>query len=206
MNESTILVNVVCCVMNPVMSLPKQIKSVRCWMSKRSGKSLTDIGYNITLDSNLRAYRDLCHVRTDSRNKPEVFGGSSESSDKDRTSDTENWTSDVMERQFPQRIEELKKFKEINNILELRRTNGLRNPSKISWTHHGHITDTNQTLDMCLEAGLSPNLNAMSANSQVYGDYFYGCKHWNFFCVDEDIGTVILSLKVELLHSKEYIR
>ena len=184
------------------MSLPKQIKSMRCWMSRRSGKSLTDIGYNITLDSNLRAYRDY-HIRTMNRNKREVIRGSSESIYKDGMSDTEDSSSDVMERQFPQGMEELKTFKEGNNILEHRSRGTDGRQDEISWTHH---IDNQSFIDECLENGLSPDDNAVSSDIQVYEGYFYGCKHWNFFCVDDDIEAVILSLKVELLHGKEYIR
>lgn len=175
---------------------------MRCWMSRRSGKSLTDIGYNITLDSNLRAYRDY-HIRTMNRNKREVIRGSSESIYKDGMSDTEDSSSDVMERQFPQGMEELKTFKEGNNILEHRSRGTDGRQDEISWTHH---IDNQSFIDECLENGLSPDDNAVSSDIQVYEGYFYGCKHWNFFCVDDDIEAVILSLKVELLHGKEYIR
>ena len=184
--------------------LPKQIKSVRCWMSKRSGKSLTDIGYNITLDSNLRAYRDY-HIRTFNRNKREVIRGSSESISKDSMSDTdtEDCSSDVMGRQFPQGMEELKNFKESNCIVEHRsRVTTDGGHDEVSWAHH---TD-NQSSNEYLGNKFSPEDDAVSSDIQVYEGYFYGCKHWNFFCVDDDIEAVILSLKIELLHGKEYIR
>ena len=185
------------------MSLPKQIKSVRrCWMSKRSGKSLTEIGYNVTLDSNLRAYRDY-HIQTFNRNKCEVIQGSSESISKDSASVTEDVSSDAMERQFSQGVEQLKNFKKSNNIPEIpcRGTDG--GHGGISWAHH--YTDY-QSSDEYPAEGTSPEDNPISSNIQVYEGYFYGCKHWNFFTLDDDIEAVILSLKVELLHGKEYIR
>lgn len=186
------------------MSLPKQIKSVRCWMSKRSGKSLTDIGYNITLDSNLRAYRDY-HVRTINRNfysdrsKQELIRGSAESISKDTMSDSDDCSTDVMERQYLHGMKELKNYKQNNTSIP--EHDGLQ--SEISWAHYA--TD-NQSLDKGLEEKYSSFENTVSTDIQVYEGYFYGSKHWNFYCVDDDIGAVIVSLKVELLHGKEYIR
>ena len=186
------------------MSLPKQIKSVRCWMSKRSGKSLTDIGYNITLDSNLRAYRDY-HIRTINRNfycdrnKQELIRGSTESISKDSLSDSEDSSTEVMERQYLHGIKELKNYKQSNTSIP--EHDGLQ--SEISWTHH--VTG-NQNLEKGLKNKLSSVASDVSTDIQVYEGYYYGCKHWNFFCVDDDIGAVIVSLKVELLHGKEYIR
>ncbi|XP_028405098.1 uncharacterized protein LOC114527596 [Dendronephthya gigantea] len=182
------------------MSLPKQFKSVRCWMSKRSAKSMTDIGYSITLDSNLRAYRDY-DTRSINRNRLEVIRGSCESISKDGMSDTED--SDVMEKQFnfTKGIQELRNFKDNNSILEHRINDGLRTQCEVLWIHR--VTDK-QSIDIqCTENRLS---HEKYAAIQVYEGYFYGCKHWNFYCVDDDVGAVILSLKVEFLHGKEYIR
>ena len=169
-------------------------------MSKRSGKSLTEVGYNITLDSNLRAYRDY-HIRTFNRNKCEVIRGSSESIFKDSMSDTEDLPSDAMERQFSQGMEELKNFKKSNNIPEIpHRGTDSSGHDGISWTHHTDYQSSDESPAKGAEE------NPVNFNIQVYEGYFYGCKHWNFFSVDDDIEAVILSLKVELLHGKEYIR
>ena len=176
-------------------------------MSKRSGKSLTDIGYNITLDPNLRAYRD-CHIRTIKRNKPmlAIRGNSISKEEEAMLADEEHYPSVVTEQQFAHGIDELKKFKEsINSALEHRKNDGLQ--LDVSWIHH--FTD-DQSLNKYLENGLSPcnndDLTVQHVDIQVYEGYFYGCKHWNFFCNDDDMGAIILSLKMELLHGKEYVR
>lgn len=148
----------------------------------------------------MRAYRDY-DTRSISRSRPEVIRGSCESISKHGMSGTED--SDVMERQFDftKGIQELRDFKDNNSILAHRINDGLRTQCEVLWIHR--VTDK-QSLDIqCPENRLS---DEKYVEIQVYEGYFYGCKHWNFFCVDDDVGAVILSLKVELLHGKEYIR
>lgn len=182
------------------MSVRKQNKSVRCWIPKLSGNSLTDVGYKVTLDSSMRAYREY-DIRTLNRNKgQDIRGSSSESICKDCMSDrVESGLPDFMERLFLQGIQELTNFKESSNNLKDR----MRIPKdEISWTQHNV---DNQSLDkyngvFCIKE------DAGTSEIQVYEGHFYGCKHWNFYCVDDDIESVILSLKLELLHGKEYVR
>lgn len=45
-----------------------------------------------------------------------------------------------------------------------------------------------------------------SVEQETYEKYFYGSEHWNYFTNDEDLGPVILSIKQEMLNSRDQFR
>lgn len=41
---------------------------------------------------------------------------------------------------------------------------------------------------------------------EIYENYFYGSKHWNYYLREENIGPVILTIKQEFRHSRDFLR
>lgn len=183
------------------MNHPKQIKPGRRWIHKLSGKALTDVGYNITLDSALRGNGDY-NIRTiyrksiARRQNFEMMEMRSNFENTDSRSSEEN----LPELRLTQAIDELGNFKQSSRLVQGQGKGD--HPQNVSWTHHF----TDRKLLECFENDTVPFRDYSENDLQVYENFFYGCKHWNFFCVDEDVGAVILSLKMEILHGKQYVR
>lgn len=183
------------------MNHPKQIKPGRRWIHKLSGKALTDVGYNITLDSALRGNGDY-NIRTiyrksiARRQNFEMMEMRSNFENTDSRSSEEN----LPELRLTQAIDELGNFKQSSRLVQGQGKDD--HPQNVSWTHHF----TDRKLLECFENDTVPFRDYSENDLQVYENFFYGCKHWNFFCVDEDVGAVILSLKMEILHGKQYVR
>ncbi|XP_014664555.1 PREDICTED: uncharacterized protein LOC106806909 [Priapulus caudatus] len=58
-------------------------------------------------------------------------------------------------------------------------------------------------LDLYSETG---TFELMTHEQEIYGTYFYGVQHWNYFTADEDLGNLILSLKQESINGREQFR
>lgn len=178
------------------MSISKQIKTVKGWMSK-SSQSLTDTGYHVTLDSSLRVYRDY---RIRNPNMIQTFYRSDSSPEMNRLNEKSDQSDVLNEAKFKLGIHELKNFKESNCILAKNKTNSLA--SEVSWCH---LCATNKKQ---WKNG-SPYENFFDTTNEdipVYEGFFYGSKHTNYYSIDDVIGLIILSLKVEIFHGEEYIR
>ncbi|XP_011499321.1 PREDICTED: LOW QUALITY PROTEIN: uncharacterized protein LOC105363353 [Ceratosolen solmsi marchali] len=52
----------------------------------------------------------------------------------------------------------------------------------------------------------SQGFELTSVEQETYEKYFYGTEHWNYFTNDEDLGPVILSIKQEMLNSRDQFR
>lgn len=179
--------------------------SARRWIQKLSRKALTDVGYNITLDSTSRANCDY-DIRANNR-KPIAQHrnnlGVMEMRDQTLVnSDNCSSKQSLLGLQCNQAIDELRNFKERNVILQDERKCGPQQ-NQVSWTQHFF---DGQSDKHDLESETLPVRDDFDNDLLVYENFFYGCKHWNFSCVDEDMGAVILSLKMEILHGKEYVR
>ena len=119
--------------------------SARRWIQKLSRKALTDVGYNITLDSTSRANCDY-DIRANNR-KPIAQHrnnlGVMEMRDQTLVnSDNCSSKQSLLGLQCNQAIDELRNFKERNVILQDERKCGPQQ-NQVSWTQH--FFDDNQT-------------------------------------------------------------
>lgn len=177
--------------------------SARRWIQKLSRRALTDVAYNITLDSTSRANCDY-NIRANNRPVAQRRNNLEVMEMRDQmlvNSDGCSSKQSSSGLQFNQAIDELRNFKEINIMLQDERKCGPQQ-SQVSWTQH-FFDGKSDKHDLESETLFRDDFDN---DLLVYENFFYGCKHWNFSCVDEDIGAVILSLKMEILHSKEYVR
>lgn len=67
-----------------------------------------------------------------------------------------------------------------------------------------HLTD--KLVNSFHDLGSSGKIYTKVLPEEIYENYFYGSKHWNYFCRDENIGPVILTIKQEFRQSKDFLR
>ena len=61
-------------------------------------------------------------------------------------------------------------------------------------------------LNTFCDLGASGKVCTHMKPEEIYQQYFYGSKHWNYCVRDKEIGPVVLTLKQEFRHSRDYFR
>lgn len=64
----------------------------------------------------------------------------------------------------------------------------------------------NEARAFCDLGSAGNSICATFAPEEIYQNYFYGSKHWNYCTKEDDVGPVILTIKQEFRHSKDFIR
>lgn len=70
----------------------------------------------------------------------------------------------------------------------------------------GVLKMTDKLVNSFLDLGSSGKKITKVLPEEIYENYFYGSKHWNYYSREEKIGPVILSIKQEFRHSRDYLR
>lgn len=65
---------------------------------------------------------------------------------------------------------------------------------------------TDKLVNSFWDLGSSGRKMAKVLSEEIYENYFYGSKHWNYFSREETIGPVILTIKQEFRHSRDFLR
>jgi hypothetical protein len=67
-----------------------------------------------------------------------------------------------------------------------------------------HLTD--RMVNSFRDLGSSGKICTKVLPEEIYENYFYGSKHWNYYSREDKIGPVILTIKQEFRQSRDFLR
>jgi len=70
----------------------------------------------------------------------------------------------------------------------------------------GVLKVTDKLVNSFWDVGSSGRKITKVLPEEIYENYFYGSKHWNYYSREENIGPVILTIKQEFRHSRDFLR
>jgi len=71
---------------------------------------------------------------------------------------------------------------------------------------HSVLKLTDKLVNSFLDLGSSGKKVTKVLPEEIYENYFYGSKHWNYYSREDKIGPVILTIKQEFRHSRDFLR